>query len=135
MVKNYQIIYIRPYPVPLVFGIIAWLTLVFVLVHYYVGINCAARSPVILGVYAGSVVFVCLLAIVTDPDMEVYSKRRIKENGHGGEKGHNNGQEQEVTIVRPLLGFERWKIRFVTPEALGGSWIDGVRHEEALIKI
>lgn len=132
---NYQIIYIRPYHVSFVWGIIACLTLAFVYVHYLVGVNYAAQSPFILGIYAGSVVLVCLLASITDPDTEFYFKKRIKEYRDGGEKGDADGKEREVTIVRPLIGFERWKVRCVTPEALGDSWIDGFRHDEALIRI
>ncbi|ODM21597.1 hypothetical protein SI65_02441 [Aspergillus cristatus] len=135
MVKNYQIIYIRPYPVFAVWGIIAWLTLAFVYVHYLVGVNYAAQSPVILGTYAGLVVLVCLLAIVTDPDTEFYFKKKIEDKGDGGEKGDADGNEREGTIVRSLIGFKRWEVRFVTPEFLGDSWIDGVRHDEASIRI
>lgn len=37
--------------------------------------------------------------------------------------------------MRPLIGLNRWEVRFVMPEFLGDSWIDGVRHDEALIRI
>lgn len=71
-----------------------------------------------------------------DPDTAYYTTKRLgdEESVEGGEDGSGE-KGREVTVKRPFIGYEHLKYRLETPDWMGDTWFDGVRHEDALIRI
>ena len=68
----------------------------------------------------------CAYAVILDPETAHTTERRVEGNGKRG---------RVITVKRPLIGLEGYKYRQKTPEHLGDVWVDGVRHEKALVRI
>lgn len=68
----------------------------------------------------------CAYAVIFDPETAYTTEVRVEGNGKRG---------RVITVKRPLIGLEGYEHREKTPEHLGNVWVDGVRHEKALVRI
>lgn len=68
----------------------------------------------------------CVYAVIFDPETAYTTERLVEGNGKRG---------CAITAKRPLIGLEGYKYHQKTPEHLKDVWVDGVRHEKALVRI
>lgn len=68
----------------------------------------------------------CAYAVVFDPETANITERRVEGNGK---------RRRVITVKRLLVELEGYKYREKSPEHLGDVWLDGVRHEKALVRI
>lgn len=82
----------------------------------------------------GIICTVCFLAIIFDPSVFRWpSTRAVEGNGYGtGEGGGSAEDRQLVTVIRPIIGFRLFEYRV---ETVGWGWIDGKKHEKAIVRI
>lgn len=72
---------------------------------------------------------ICSIAILFDSSTAYWTTRRVIR----GVDGRGFAREvREVTVKRPLIGFEDKKIRLESPD---GVWLDGCLYEEAMINV
>lgn len=105
-------------------------------------IGCAATSYILMNnltkplsplmcnissfIRASVILSSCAYAFIFDPETVYTTKRRVEGNEKRG---------RAITVKRPLIGLEGHKYSQKTPEHLGDVWLDGARHEKALVRI
>lgn len=128
---HWQTFYSCPFSRRVFNALITVMTILFIYLHgnYEPGDSILAFSLL------GGVIGVALFAIIFDPHTTFRSTRRIEIEG--GEKGEGDkGKGGKVVIVqRPLVGFGWCKTQVEAQDWAVDTYLGGVRHEEAYIRL
>ena|SRR5699024_9705378 len=129
-----QIFYNRPYSLTILFIYIAVVTAIYSVCEASIAVEAPSLLKAYLKWHVGIVCTVCFLAIILDPSVFRWSSTRvIGGNGYDtGEGGVSAEDRQLVTVVRPIIGFRLFEYRV---ETVGCVWIDGKKHENAIVRM
>lgn len=76
----------------------------------------------------------CVWLVIVDPDMSWTTTRWVRGVADGGEASERR-VSRKVRVKRPIVGYACMRYYVESPEGDGEVWVDGYRHEEALLQL
>lgn len=135
---SHQVLYSPPYLPSRIFGLIILLSSIFFYVYVQVRYSVGLIAISVI-VCLAILINICMWAILFDPNVVYWTSKRVVEGTTGDEErggdGDGDGERRVVHVKRPIIGYEDRRMDLETPEWMGNIWLDGYRHEQAIIRI